>query len=66
MIEKGDVLIAHDDFESLGLTKGEEYEVILIGKRWAFTILNDQANQVQFTMFPDSDGDSYKNFLYKK
>lgn len=66
MIEKGDVLIAHDDCGSLYLTKGKEYEVISIGKRWTFAILNDQGSQCRFTMFPDSDGDSYKNFFQKK
>lgn len=66
MIEKGDVLIANDNFESLYLTKGKEYEVVSIGQRWTFTILNDQGSQCRFTMYPDSDGDSYKNFFYKK
>ena len=66
MIVKGDVLIAHDDCESLFLTKGKEYEVILIGKRWTFAILNDRGSQCRFTMYPDSDGDSYKNFFIKK
>lgn len=66
MLDKGDVLIAHTSNASLGLTKDAEYIVTSIGKRWVFGVLNDNNQNVQFTMYPDSDGDSYKDFFIKK